>query len=69
MLEGVKLALCGMKCVDLNNDVIKILGMCYSYDKKLANGKNFLNHIIQLQNVLNRWRMRNLSLLGKISIF
>ena len=33
------------------------------------NGKNFLNHIIKLQNVLNMWRMRNLSLLGKISIF
>ena len=33
------------------------------------NGKNFLNHIIKLQNVLNMWRMRNLSLLGKINIF
>ena len=69
MLKGVKLALCGMKCVNLNNDVIKILGLCYSYDKKLENEKNFLNHIKKLQNVLNMWRMRNLSLLGKISIF
>ena len=69
VLNGLKLALCGMKCVNLNNDVIKILGICYSYDKKLENEKNFLNHIIKLQNVLNMWRMRNLSLLGKISIF
>ena len=37
--------------------------------KKLENEKNFLNHIIKLQNVLNIWRMRNSSLLGKISIF
>ena len=69
MLKGAKLALCGMKCVNLNNDVIKILRLCYSYDKKLENEKNFLNHIIKLQNVLNTWRMRNLFLLGKISIF
>ena len=69
VLKGVKLALCGMKCVNLYNDVIKILGICCSYDKKLENEKNFLNHIIQLQNVLNMWGMRNLSLLGNVSIF
>ena len=71
MLKGVKLALCGMKCINLNNDVIKILviKICYSYDKKLENEKNYLNRITKCQNVLNTWRMRNLSLLGKISIF
>ena len=37
--------------------------------KKLTNKKNFLNHITKLQNVFDMWRMRNLSLLGKISIF
>ena len=51
------------------NDVIKILGISYSYDKKLENEKNFLNHFIKLRDVLNMWRMRNLSLVGKISIF
>ena len=30
---------------------------------------NFLNHIVKLQNVLNMWRMRNLSLLDKINFF
>ena len=45
VLKGVKLALCGMECVNLNNDVIEIPGICYSYGKKLKNGKNFLNHI------------------------
>ena len=58
-----------MKYINLNNDVIKILGICYSYDKKLGNEKNLLNHIKKLQNILNMWRMRNWSLLGKISIF
>ena len=58
-----------MKCVNLNNNVIKTLGICYSYDKKLENEKNCPNHVIKPQNVLNILRMRNLSLLGKISIF
>ena len=71
MLKGIKLTLCGMKCINLNNDVIKILviKMCYSYDKKLENEKNCFNHITKHQNFLNMWRRRNLSLLGKISIF
>ena len=58
-----------MKCVNLNNDVIKILGLCYYYDRKLETEKNFLNHIIKFQNILNMWRMKSLSLLSKISIF
>ena len=66
--KWVKLALCGMECINLNNDVIKIW-ICYSHDKTLGNEKNFLNLIIKLQNVLNMRRMKNLSLLGKISIF
>ena len=69
VLKGVKLAICGMKCVNLNNGVIKMLGICYSYDKKLKNENNFLSHIIKHQNVSNMWRMRNLFLLGKIGIF
>ena len=56
MLKGVKLALCGMECVNLNNNVTKILEICYSYDKKR-------------QNFLKMWRMKNLLLLGNISIF
>ena len=56
MLKGVKLALCGMECVNPNNNVTKILEICYSYDKKR-------------QNFLKMWRMKNLLLLGNISIF
>ena len=36
-LEGVKLALCGMECIDLMFNVIKILGVYYSYDENLEN--------------------------------
>ena len=35
LLKGVKLALCGMESVNLNSNAIKILGICYSYDKNL----------------------------------
>ena len=55
MLKGVKLALCGMECFNLNNNVTKILEICHSYDKKR-------------QNFLKMWRMKNLLLLGNISI-
>ena len=41
VLKGVKLALCGMECVNPNNDVIKMLGIYYSYDKKLENERTF----------------------------
>ena len=67
-LTGIKLALYGMECVNLNDDIIKILGICYSYNKKLENKKDFLNHIIKLHNVLNVWRMRNLSLLRLVRL-
>ena len=57
MLKGIKLALYCMKCVNLNNYVIKILGICYSYDKK--------QKMIRTFSII----LRNLLLLGKIRIF
>ena len=55
--KGMKLILCCVEGVKLNNDIIKILGICYPYDKKIKNEKNFLSHLIELQNLLNMWRM------------
>ena len=37
VMKGVKLVLCGMKCVSPSSNVIKRFGICYSYDKKLVN--------------------------------
>ena len=37
VMKGVKLVLCGMKCVSTSSNVIKRFGICYSYDKKLVN--------------------------------
>ena len=37
--KGVKMALCGMDCIDLTEDVIKILGIYFSYEKNLNKRK------------------------------
>ena len=35
VLKGVQVVVCGMLCVDLNNDTLKILGTQFSYNEKL----------------------------------
>ena len=67
--KGVKMALCGMNCIDLTEDVIKILGIYFSYNKKLELEKNFLNHIAKIQNILKLWKLRNLTIEGRIVAF
>ena len=62
-LKGVKLALCGMECIDLMFDAIKILGVYYSYDKNFENQENFINLVLKTEKLLRLWRMRNLSIL------
>ena len=50
-LKGVKVALCGMKCVNLHEDTTKILGIHYSYNKQLENDENFKKYISKIENV------------------
>ena len=66
VMKGVKVALCG---VNLLTNAIKILGIFFSYNKKLENEKKFLDHITKLQKVINIWKIQNLALLGKVTIF
>ena len=67
-LKGVRVALCGMKCISLNEQTDKILGIHFSYNIKLEEEKNFNNHIAKIENVLIVWRMRDLAIEGKIVI-
>ena len=69
VLKGVKVALCGMRCVNLFEDTIKIFGIHYSYNKQPENDENFKKYIPKIENVLKLWRARNLSLEGKITVF
>ena len=58
-----------MKCTNLRNEAIKILGVYFSYNQKIKDDKNFDNIISNIQGVLNLWRMRNLTLEGRIVVF
>ena len=60
-----------LKCrwVCLQTDAIKILGIYFSYDKQIANNKNFIKLIIDSRALLNIWNQRWLSLYGKIQVF
>ena len=68
-LKSVEVAVCGMKCFDLCNDTIKIVAIHFSYNKEKRNEKKILESITKIQNVLKVWRMRRLTLEGKIIIF
>ena len=41
----------------------------YSYDKKFENQENFINLVLKIEKLLRLWRMRNLSIAGKITVF
>ena len=43
VLNGVQVALCGMKCVNLNNETVKILGVYFFIIKILSKIKTFAN--------------------------
>ena len=69
MLKSVNVAVCGIKCIDLCNDTIKVTGIPFSYNKEKRNENKFLESITKIQNVLKVWRMRRLTLEGKIIVF
>ena len=69
MLKSVKVTVCGMECIDLCNDKIKIIGIHFSYNKEKRNEKKFLESITKIQNVLKVWPMNCLTLEGKIMVF
>ena len=68
-MKGVEVALIGMRCVNLHEDTIKILGILYSYNKQLENDENFKKYIAKIENVFKLCRGRNISLKGKITVF
>ena len=58
-----------MQCLNLNDETVKMMGIHFSYNKNLEKEKNFNNHIAGNENVLRVWRMRGLTIEGKIVIF
>ena len=48
---------------------VKILGIHFSYNKKIEDEENFIKLIKKIEKVLKIWRIRNLTVQGKITIF
>ena len=46
-LKGVTEAVCGLKSVGLSNDTIKILGIHFSYNKKVQMQNNFITTFVE----------------------
>ena len=63
------MALCGFKNVILTEDSIRVLGVHFSYNEILLHDRNFVDVIRNIEGVLKAWRMRCLSLHGKIVTF
>ena len=68
-MKGIKVAICGIKYMDLTKEASKILGVFFSYDKNLQLENNFRKTILRTGRILKMWRRRNLTLEGKIIIF
>ena len=66
--KGIKMTLCGMECTDLRSDVINFKYLLF-LQQKLEQEKNFFNHIVKIQNILKLWKLRNLSIEGRIIAF
>ena len=47
-LKGVQLSVCGMKCTDLHNDAIKILGTYFPYNNLIKGFKSCIQCV-------NKW--------------
>ena len=58
-----------MDCIDLTKKTMKVLGIHFSRNEKLETEENFIRPVREIEKVLKLWRMRNLTLEVKITIF
>jgi len=58
----------GEKITIYNQEVVKVCGIALSNDNKSTYQENIINKIVKLERQLDLWRMRNLTLQGKILI-
>ena len=68
VLKNINEALSGMKNADLTKETIKILDVHISCNKKLQDDLNYPDSINNIVNVIRPWRMRKLTLEGKVII-
>ena len=68
-MKGLEGALCGVNCLNLLSDSIKILGIHFSFSQGLYNARNYLTVWKSVQEILNLWSTRGLTLAGRIQVF
>ena len=64
-LKGVQVAVCGLRCIGLNNDTLKILGTHFIYNEKLKEEKNFYKTITDIQSIKNMEKEKPYTRKGK----
>ena len=69
VLKRMAMELCGMECIDLTKISVKILDIPFSDNKKIEIEDNFTKLIKKIDNVLKIWRIKILTVQGKITIF
>ena len=57
-----------MECMNLTKNSVKILGVHFSFNKKIEIEENFIELIKKIESVLKIWTIRNLTVQGKIKI-
>ena len=57
-----------MECMNLTKNSVKILGIHFSFNKKIEIEENFIELIKKIESVLKIWTIRNLTVQGKIKI-
>lgn len=67
-MKGSNPAVCGLRCIDLRYEAIKIRARYFSHNQKTKDEQNFYI-ISNFQGVLNLWRIRNLRLEGRMAVF
>ena len=58
-----------MKCTDISNEAIKILGTYFSHNNTIKEQSNILKVVSNVQTVLKLWRFRNFTLERRIVVF
>ena len=61
-LKGVQMVVCGLHCIDLNNDRLNILGTHFSFNEKIKEEKIFYKTVTDIRRVLKIWKVRTLTL-------
>ena len=67
-LKGLQVALCGMRCIDLVSNIVKIVGIYYTYNDKLEIQETFKRDITKTEKILRIWRIRDLTVFKTLAI-